>query len=168
MRDEEFSDLNQQVLTMRIILVAMSMGLLVFGFIVNTVIGPADAANDETSQALSYVGLCLGLGGLVLHRLVGSFVAGSAAKDLPVDESAARKQLLAGYQTGFIVSLALLEGPAFVCLVFYGFVVGERILIMMAGLLWMAMVIKFPFPDGVEAQIVQRLRTAEDRKALGR
>lgn len=149
---------QQQLTTMRIIVFALSMGLLTFGFVVNAFIGPADPPADEGSKMLAWFGLLLGLVALVVHRFVGSMVAGAAARNLPDDEHAAKRQLMLGHQSGLIVSVAILEGAAFCCLLFYGFIVGEPMLMAMAGLLFFAILIKFPFPDGVRAAIDDRYR----------
>lgn len=158
---------DQQLLTMRLIIGALAMGLLVFGVVVNVVLGPADPPNDDALRMFVWGALCVGLVALVLNRVVGSMVAGGAAKHLPADEEAAKQQVIAGHQAGLIVSAAILEGAAFFCLIVYAFLAGDRMLVMMAGLLWMSILIKFPFANGVIAQVDNRLRLARENRQLG-
>lgn len=155
------------VQTMQMIVVSLAMGLLMFGAVVNFVFGPADPPEDEASRLMAWCVLAAGLAALVVHRVVGSMIAGQSAKDLSADDDEARRQLMVGHQTGLIISCAILEGAAFLCLIFYAFIVGEPVLLAMAGLLWMALVIKFPFATGVSAQIDHRLRRAREERSLG-
>ena len=156
---------RQQVLVSQIIVFAMSSGVLMFGLIVHFFIGPAEA-EEPANPWFARGALLAGLFAVVAHRVLGSAVASGAAKVLPVEESAAQTRLFQAHQTGLIVSLALLEGAAFLCLVFYGFVDGDQTLLGMAILLWLAILVRLPFAWQVAGWIDQRMRTHRELTAL--
>lgn len=156
---------EQQINTLRIIVGAMAMGLLVFGVVVNAAFGPAggpDAANGPMTK----IGLVVGLVALLSHRTVSSFVLAQGIRGLPPDEDAARSQLMAARIPSTIVACAIVEGAAFLNLIVYGFLDGQPVSMAMAAILWLAIMTKFPLPGTLENWMDRELRTARDEREL--
>ena len=162
MNDEPNDAFKKQTLVMQVIVGAAAMGVLVFGMIVAVVLGPADTGEDAP-RVVAQVALLAALAALVGHRIIGSVVASAPAKGATDGGAADPSRLVGAYQTGLIVSLAMLEGAAMLCLVVYGFLYGDQWLLAMAGLLLMAILVKFPFAWKVQNWIEQQ--SSAERRA---
>ncbi len=172
---------EKQIVTLRIIVMGLLMGALAFGVVAAVVVGPGDQADGTIAR----IGLLVGLAALVLHRIVGSLVLRSGtqlvvegargtetipatAENLPNDEEAARRQLMAGRTVSTIVSCSLLESAIFLNLIAYGFMDGDVWSLAMACLLWLAMLLHFPLPGSLQGWMDRELRTRREENALGR
>ena len=108
---------------LQILHLAFCVGVLMFmgvsAFLVFGETGPLGMDSDGSLiQKFTLVGVVLAVGGLAVAGLVGSqtffkrLIEKARARDAVADK-------LAGYRTAFIVSIALLEGPALVAVVFF-------------------------------------------------
>ena len=149
------TDMNQpqpNIRTCQIIAIAMYMGVLMFGgvAIVMRLSEDAPPANQQ-GQAASGDDVMLWIAiGLTATCLVGRAIVLSAMdrqlqRDLRDygDNPVEPEQMLGRYQTRLIVGLALLEGPAFFCLVAL-LSTGNWEALGPAGFLLLVMVLNFP------------------------
>lgn len=82
---------------------------------------------------------------------------------VPPDDDAGK--LMFAFQTSTIIRCALIEGPAFFCLVTY-MSTGALPSLILAGLLWLGLVAQFPREGAVRDWLETQLRRIADERAM--
>jgi len=158
--------------TMQIITVALLLGVVIFLGIALTMRAQGGFGEPPAQPLLTYLALGCGLLMAVGHLVLPDLALGGMRRQIaqgtwqptgedgqptgPVSQAAA---LLAFYQTRLLVTLALLEGGAFFCLIAY-MLEGRLLAPLGASLLLGLMALRFPTRDGVE-QWLDRERHSE-------
>ena len=137
--------LAQQVRTLQVIVIGLSISPIVFAIIV--LIVEVSPLEGDSARVLSTICLVLGLLGLALHRPLGRFMEWQSIKAISdrLDDPVA---LGGAYMSSLIVSLAMTEGAAFLNLLGYMFTRSPYCLAM-AALLVLVNLMKFPTLDSV-------------------
>ena len=150
----------QMILVMQIIAGALMSGVTVFGIIVLVL----TTGRESHGTTIAYIAAGFGFLMVVLRFVVPATVAKSKieglarAEDRPdASETAARRSLLAVYQTQMIIGFAMLEGAGFFNLVAYVIEVQVLSLVVTAVLLAM-MSMTFPARDRVEYWVENQLQ----------
>jgi hypothetical protein len=165
--DTSREQLTRQLATMRIIAGALCAGVLIFTGIVLVL---EQGAAEE--PVLAFVAILVSVGAVLaavwVPRMIGAPArvapadapAGERNSALPESDQTQRvSQALARYQTRLIVSLAMLEGAAFLNLVAY-MVEGQMVNVAVALVLWLLMLLQFPSRARTENWIAGQLRAA--------
>jgi hypothetical protein len=155
----------QQLLTMRIVNLAMIGGVVFFLVIVLFLRAKGDQAPAPSFPYLTYLGLVFALVTLAAHFLVPRMVVtanrrrfasiaaleGTPVEALPVDDL----RWLNLYQTRLIISAAILEAACFFLLIAY-LLEGELTCLVAAGVLLTLLAVKFPTRDGISRWIAEQ------------
>ncbi|QDU87080.1 hypothetical protein Pla175_04350 [Pirellulimonas nuda] len=166
---------------MQVILFGLLSGPLFFAGVVVFLVKGQDAVAPGAAHPLTTAALVVGLVALVAQNIVATLVrerAQAQAAGLPKDDEAFAPQsnrgagvteqlgaLVSGYQVALIVSAAVLEGATFFNLIAY---LLEQVpwSLAMAGLLWVAMAVKFPTAGRVAGWVGQSRREIEEKRSL--
>lgn len=179
---------------LRIIVIALIMGVTTFGAFVFTrkpdagnpnanpnAAAPAagPAARDKwevpvipAALAIGCVAAAIVIPGIVVKgqrtliaRGEWKMVEDARAPMAPPDDDAGK--IMYALQTSMIIRCALLEGPLFFCLFTY-MSQGSLPILILAGLLWLALVAQFPRDGAVRAWLESQVRViANERSLLG-
>ena len=164
-----------QLRGIRLIVVTLAMGAVLFPLVVVFVIG----AGESTERLISYAAMAAAAGGLAMGLIVpgriaevgrrqiarGDFSpAGSRSDVVEVKETGEAGQLLNLYRGVTIVGAAVLEGPALFAAAAY----------MLEGLVWvlipafvfpvLILVLHYPTQDRVEVWLAEQLRLLSDER----
>jgi hypothetical protein len=166
--------LRQAILTLRIIVVALALGVLVFGAItIAHNLGQPQSLGgklDVVALAMLGFGLLCGAQGIVLPGILFRFVArpnpallSQFAQHGP--EVARILTIQSRIQTATIVGCACFEGGAFANLVWY-MNSGELAHLALAGLMLLGILARFPLPGACERRIADELRRQNEEASL--
>jgi hypothetical protein len=159
--------LSPQLRTMRIILLALVLGVVIF-FVIAVVMRGQGAQPAPPTPLLTYLGLGLAGVQIVLSALIpGLIVTGGRRQLARTPQSAAApddlRKLLGLYQTRLIVGSALLEGAAFFLLVAY-LVEGDLAALGGVVVLVALLLVRFPTRPGLESWLAeQQERLSQER-----
>ncbi len=150
---------DQSVKAMRIILLALTMGVVSFGGIAIFRIG----GEPKGEPLLVWMGLAMGAGAFVVRQVlrvvmptgIRRGITSTQNAEQSVDRSSNEPRLISGYQTLFIVSAALLEGACFFNLICY-MVEHQWPSLALVGVALVINLSTFPSKDGVETWIQQQ------------
>jgi len=165
--------LRGAILTLRIIVVALALGVIGFGVftLVKNAGKPHTFAEnlDSTSVIMLVFGLVDGFLGIVLPSVLFRFVkpnAAMAAQFAVHGPEVVRVLSVQGrIQTATIVGCALFEGAAFANL--YAYLVRPELLnLLMAGLMLLGILARFPLPGACERRIEDELRREREEAGL--
>jgi hypothetical protein len=165
--------LQRQILTLRIIVVALAIGVIVFaGYAIFSradkplVVGANLATLGITMLAF---GATQGVLGMVLPAVIFRHapVPAAATAQLASYDSQTAKVLgiQARIQTATIVGCAMFEGGAFANLVAY-MTEGDLLNLVMAGVLLLGVLFYFPLPGACERRIAAELRRMKEEEGL--
>jgi hypothetical protein len=165
--------LRGAILTLRIIVFSLALGVIGFG--VYTVVHNAGKPHtfaenlDSMSVAMLVFGVVDGLLGIVLPSMLFRFVKPNAemsAQWAVHEPEVARVLGVQGrIQTATIVGCALFEGAAFANL--YAYMVRPELLnLLMAGLMLLGILARFPLPSACERRIEDELRREKEEAGL--
>ncbi len=165
--------ISPQVRVLQIIIGALVSGVMVFGILVTTVLTEhldqekvAEAAEaegfeaealEEPAPVLQYLGYGLAATAIFMFNLVGPLVRNQALKQIPTPLEEHLDQTLGAYQTGAIISGAILEGAAFFNLIAY-MIEGAIGNLATAVILVMGLASLFPTVSGVANWIEDAIR----------
>ncbi|MDX1948528.1 MAG: hypothetical protein SFU86_24290 [Pirellulaceae bacterium] len=164
--------LAPRILTLRIIVVALALGVLSFALVSIQL----NASKPQlVGQQLSIPFLVLGLGaipaGMLLPALIFRSAMQALAKRISPDESASEIDLasaiLGNLQTSTIIGCAFYEGGAFANLVQYMTAV-ELVHLGLAFMLLLLILTRFPWPGRVEEIIAGEIRRLKEEAGLRR
>ncbi len=142
---QQFSNFKEFFKSIQILHAAMFMGVVMILIILKYVLGIED--RSEGDYLFAMVGIGLALSSLVFGQFMYTKKIDAIKKEqLPVMER------LEQYRAAFIMRLALLEGPALVCLILH-FLNGDPLLFY--ACLFMIMMLAFARP--LEAKIMEEL-----------
>lgn len=148
--DAEQQQITAALATLRIIAGALIMGVASFAAITIIIAGGAPNGNGTI---LFWIAIAVAVAGIIASQIATAIMSRAGAKqDLSVERS------IALYTTRMIVGLAILEGAAFVNLVFF-IITGRWLLFAAVALLVIFMFAKFPTRGGL-------VRWIEERKQL--
>ncbi len=160
--------LRGQIMVLRIIVLAMALGVVVFGII--TIVDNSGQPQtfggklDTTGLAMLGFGLLCGLQGIILPGILFRFVKPNPAMAnqfaVHGPEVAQVLTIQSRIQTATIVGCALFEGGAFANLVWY-MNSGELTHLALAGLLLLGILARFPLPGACERRIADELQRRE-------
>lgn len=150
---------DQSVMAMRIILLALTMGVVSFAAI-SLFMGGRGAKGEPL---LVWMGLAMGAGALVVRQVLRGVMPAGIRRgivstqnvELKVDRNSIEPRLISGYQTRFIVSAALIEGACFFNLICY-MVEHQWPSLAYVGFGLVINLSTFPSKDGVETWIQQQ------------
>lgn len=143
---QQFTNFKEFFRSIQILHAAMFMGMFLIMVILKFILGIEDTSNGDRLYAMIGIGLaisCLVIGHLLFSKQIEAIKMDS----LPLIDR------LNKYQAAYIVKLALLEGPALVCLILH-FLNGDPLLFYA----FIFMLIMFAFNRPLQAQIKQELR----------
>ena len=163
--------LAQQINVLRIIVASMVLGVLAFaGYAIYANLGkPIVLAGklEPLNLILLAMGLAMLVSGFVIPPIV--FRTGNPASRIPASLDPAIAPVLAiqtRIQTATIVGCALFEGGAFANV--FGYMQsGELLHLILAGLLLLAILARFPLSGTSEQRILDELRRAKEQAAMG-
>jgi hypothetical protein len=174
---EDEAVLAPRLMTMRIILGAMMMGVL--SCLVIMVILRAQGGRPEPEQPMvSYVLLLLAVGATAASLFVPGLVAAGARRSLVGGRTSTSALASAEppadtvgfwcgiYQTRLIIASALLEGPALALLIAY-LLEGTVWTLATGALLLGLMALRFPTQSGVEQWIEEQRNLLERERMMG-
>lgn len=152
--------LRPRILTLRIIVVALSTGVLFFG-IFAAVQNAAKAQTFGTNVDFMFLTISAPfiLAGFIVPRLLPKTAATFGQPLVEPPEVRAELAIFGGIQTATIVGCAIFEGSAFLNLLAY-FMRAELVHAAIAGLCWLCIVAHFP----TEARIAQRIEDQLQRQ----
>jgi len=165
--------LRGAILTLRIIVFSLALGVIGFGIytVVQNAGKPHTIAEnlDPMSMIMLVFGLVDGFLGIVLPSVLFRFVkpnAAMAAEFAVHGPEVARVLSIQGrIQTATIVGCALFEGAAFANL--YAYMVRPELLnLLMAGLMLLGILARFPLPGACERRIEDELRREQEEAGL--
>jgi hypothetical protein len=161
------STLAPRVMTMRIIVISLLFGILMFIGIAVFTRTTGQMAPPPDVPMLSYIAFIAAapmlLAALLVPRLIESAAIGKMAKG---SESPRVGQLLPIYQQRLIVRSALFEGPAFFSLVAF-MIEGQWAMLAIAAVMALGIATGFPSISGVRGWMENRLETiAAERAAV--
>jgi len=148
------TSVDQTVLGMRIVLFALTMGVLVFG-----AIAILTASEPKDGPFMAWIGLGMGVGPVILRQILRVVIPAGLRRGIvstDSDSEQCRSRLLSGYQSVFVISAALLEGGCFFNLVCY-MVEKQWPSLAYVGVCLVINLSTFPSKDGVETWIQQQL-----------
>jgi len=162
---------NNALLTMRIIVVSLALGILVFGGVVVAMGGREEAEIGW----LTIAGMVFAVAGVVAGFVATRAVVGSCCRAIAADggrvgdrsrgpssdSDDADSRLLASFQTVTVLRCAFLEGPAFVCLVAY-MREGSPLSLGIAFLMVIGILSHFPRAESLRAWLESRRREIRD------
>ena len=163
--------------TAQIITAALAIGILVFAAVVLVLFQGSDQGDQENLPVVTYVALGFGVLALVASVLVPRLIdAGNrngilSGTNQPSNSSQQTAEvgevgLFMGMYLGrLIVGVAILEGAAFFNLA-ARIIEGQTISLIMAALLLVAILLKFPTRSSVENWIETERRTIEELRSL--
>jgi hypothetical protein len=164
--------LAQQIQVLRILVAAMALGVVAFaGYTIYHNLGkPIVLAGKFDS--LNVLMLVFGATALATGLVIPPIIFRSAARTPSVGNPAALEPgvapiltVQARIQTATIVGCALFEGGAFGNLVAY-MQNAELLNLILAGVLLLAILARFPLPGACEQRILDELRRAKEQAAL--
>ncbi len=142
---QQFSNFKEFFKSIQILHAAMFMGVVMILIILKYVLGIED--RSEGDYLFAMVGIGLALSSLVFGQFMYTKKIDAIKKEqLPVMER------LEQYRAAFIMRLALLEGPALVCLILH-FLNGDPLLFYAC----LFMIIMLAFARPLEAKIMEEL-----------
>jgi hypothetical protein len=165
--------LAQQINVLRIIVASLALGVLAFAcYAIYANMGKPLVLAGKL-EPLNFVLLALGVATLVLGFVIPPIVfraaAGSPPPGLPASLDPAIAPLLAvqsRIQSATIIGCALFEGGAFANV--FGYMQsGELLHLILAGVLLLAILSRFPLSGTSEQRILDELRRAKEQAALG-
>ena len=165
--------LAQQVNVLRIIVASMALGVLAFaGYAIYANMGKPVVFAGKL-EPLNLILLGLGLAtlilGFVFPPIIFRAAAGNPPPGLPASHDPAIAPLLAiqsRIQTATILGCALFEGGAFANVLGY-MQSGELLHLILAGVLLLAILARFPLSGTSEQRILDELRRAKEQAAMG-
>jgi|GEM_PF-1862528 hypothetical protein len=171
----QLAPLRSQIRVLRIIVFSLAAGVVGFGVfaIVQNASRPQAFAGKLDFPGIIVVGmgLFLGLQGLILPGILFRFVKPNPAM---ASQFAAHSPDVAHVlmiqnriQTATIVGCALFEGGAFANLFWY-LTTAELLHLVMAGLLLLGILVRFPLPGACERRIEDELRREREEASIKR
>lgn len=165
--------LAQQINVLRIIVASMALGVLAFaGYAIYANLGKPLVLAGKL-EPFNFVLLALGVAtlilGFVFPPIIYRAAAGNPPPGLPASLDPAIAPLLAvqsRLQTATIVGCALFEGGAFANVLGY-MQSGELLHLILAGILLLAILARFPLSGTSEQRILDELRRDKEQAALG-
>jgi hypothetical protein len=151
MHESDSLQFNQQLSTLQIIVGALATGPLLFAAVVLVAI-----PGQPNEGVMTRMGLIAGFICLVAQNFVGRQI---------LNQSPPPGRRMQVYTTGTIVSAAILEAGVFLNLVVF-MLERSQLSLAMAGLLWAAMLLKFPTRGGVERWLEREEQDQKDEAAL--
>ncbi|MCE9607216.1 MAG: hypothetical protein K8U03_20205 [Planctomycetia bacterium] len=162
--DESTDDLGPAVRVMQIILVALAMGIVMFGAFLCFQQAP-DFSDLEVKGMFSWMTLAMGAFGIVLSRVVPRFLPseGTLGPDVVAKPGNAglRQRFISGMQIKMIVGAAICEGMAFTNLAAYMLEHSVPCL-GMALVLLLAVLLLFPTKNSVAMKLEELERAARE------
>ncbi|MFL5243194.1 MAG: hypothetical protein ACJ8FY_13900 [Gemmataceae bacterium] len=164
------STIRPRVFTLRIIIGALLSGVAIMAVMAIFLRQSGNRPPPPPVPIMTYLALGFGAVLLVMHRFILKLVESNARKRItgvpsesggPVIEPL---DLLGIYQSSRIIAAALLEGPAFFCLIAY-LVEGHWLSLAAAGILWIGLLLLFPSVDGVARWIMEQQETIQQERS---
>ena len=159
-----------QVRTLQIILAALIAGCLVFAPIAVFMKPDPDPANEESVLVVTSMALAFGAFALVAQFVIGPMLRRQSRQAIVNQEGTSPddpQRLLAGYQTSAIVSAAFAEGACFFNLIAH-LIEGSPYTLLMAAVLVVSIVFRFPTVDGVTDWLQREMRLVQEERGMGR
>jgi hypothetical protein len=108
--------LRQALRAMQIIVASLAFGVVSFFVVVLFIVPPAGGNRPANNLFLTYLGVGVAIVGLAVWFFLPNLIARQARKSVLAGDA---RRIVGNYQTQLIIGCALLEGFAFMNLVFY-------------------------------------------------
>ncbi|MEX2172502.1 MAG: hypothetical protein WD851_24485 [Pirellulales bacterium] len=156
-----------QVRTLQIIVAALVMGCLTFAIVAVVIRSNSDtAADNEAFPVMTAMALAFGTVAIIAQLVIAPLLRRQTRQRLAQQSEASDADgslILMGLQTSTIVGAAISEGACFFNLVAY-LLEGSPYTLVMAAVLVLTIVLRFPTVGGVTDWLEREIRLVEERE----